>query len=392
MKKLPRVAMIMECTASYGREFNRGVVRYSRMHGPWFFPWVFYNDDLRNVERMRGRIDLNYLKSWRPDGIIMCDAEDISKLMRLNIPLFVTVGEKSPDPRWNTITTDDFAIGKMAAEHFLDRGFRNFGFCGFDDMFWSKHRLASFTACIAKAGFQTNIFKQPKSSAARRWDKEEVILMKWLRWLPKPVGIMACNDRRGQHIADACFKAKLEVPYEVAIIGVDNDEHVCDISNPPLSSVALDVEAAGFRTCELLHKMMTGKKLKSQRIVVHPTRVVTRQSTNIIAVEDVLISQALHFIRQNANNPIQVCDVTKALNVSRNTINDRFVKILNRSIYTEIKRARIDHVCQMLLETDLSMSDIAFKLGYDNASHIARYFKQKMGILPMDYRRLHGHK
>jgi LacI family transcriptional regulator len=392
MKRLPRVALIIESTASYGRELIRGIVRYSRMHGPWFFPWVFYNDDLSYMERMRERADLEYLRRWRPDGIITRDAKDIGKLARLNIPLFVAVGMNPPDPYRNNITTDDLTIGRMAAEHLLERGFRHFGFCGLDDMIWSRKRCESFTGRIAEAGFKTSIYKQPKSRAAREWDREEIILMKWLCELPKPVGIMACNDRRGQHITEACARAKLEVPYEVAIIGVDNDDHVCDISNPPLSSVALDVETAGFRACELLDKMMAGKKLKPQTVVVCPTRVATRQSTNIIAVEDVLISQALHFIQHNANSPIQVRDVAKALKVSRNAINDKFMKILRRSVYNEIKRVRTDFISQMLIETDLSVSDIAFKLGYDNANHIARYFKEKMGTLPLEYRKLHGHK
>jgi len=200
MKTLPRVALIIESTASYGRGLIRGAVRYSRMHGPWFFPWVFYNDDLGFLELMHKHADLDYLRRWHPDGIIARDAKDIGKLTHLNIPLFVSVGRNTPDPHMNIISTDDPTIGRMAAEHLLDRGFRHFGFCGFDHMVWSRCRSESFRNRIAEAGFQTSIYKQPKSRAAREWDKEEIILMNWLRSLPKPVGIMACNDRRGQHI------------------------------------------------------------------------------------------------------------------------------------------------------------------------------------------------
>jgi LacI family transcriptional regulator len=297
-----------------------------------------------------------------------------------------------PDHRRNNIITDDLAVGRMAAEHLIERGFRHFGFCGFDDMYWSRRRCEGFTARIAEAGFQTDIYKQPKSRAARAWFREEMILAKWLRPLPKPVGIMACNDSRGQHITEACAKANLDVPYQVAIIGVDNDDYVCNISNPQLSSIALDVEKAGFQACELLDKMMAGKKMPPQTVVVRPTMVVTRQSTNIVAVEDVLVSMAMHFIQQNAKHPIQVGDVTKALKVSRNALNDKFMKTLRRSVYNEIKRVRTDLISQMLIETDLSVSDIAFKLGYNDANHIARYFKQRMGISPLEYRKLHGYK
>jgi LacI family transcriptional regulator len=280
----------------------------------------------------------------------------------------------------------------MAAEHLLERGFRHFGYCGFDNMYWSCQRGDSFSARIMEAGFRTSIYKQPKSHASRLWYREEAILVEWLRGLPKPVGIMACNDDRGQHITEACANAKLDVPYEVAIIGVDNDDQVCDISNPPLSSVSLDVEKAGFQASELLDKMMSGEKMPPQTVIVHPNRVVTRQSTNIVAVEDKLVSQALHFIRQNAKRLIQVDDVINYLSVSRRNLHDKFVKTLGRSVYDEIKRVRIDLISQMLLETDLSISDIALSLGYDNTNHIARYFKQKMGISPLEYRKLHGHK
>jgi LacI family transcriptional regulator len=280
----------------------------------------------------------------------------------------------------------------MAAEHLLERGFRNFGYCGFDDMYWSCQRGENFGARVSEAGFKTSFYKQPKSRANRLWYREEAILAEWLRGLPKPVGIMACNDDRGQHITEACAKAKLDVPYEVAIIGVDNDDQVCDISNPPLSSVALDVEKAGFQASELLDRMMAGEKMPPQTVIVHPNRVVMRQSTNVVAVGDKLVSQALNFIHQNAKRLIQVDDVVKDLSVSRRNLHDKFMKTLGRSVYDEIKRVRIDLISQMLFETDLSISDIALNLGYDNTNHIARYFRQKMGMSPLEYRKLHGHK
>jgi LacI family transcriptional regulator len=353
---------------------------------------VFYRQDLFYVARGSERAELEHLRKWGPQGIISRDSRDIEELARWDIPLFVAVAMEPPRSERNNIIANNRAIGKMAAEHLLERGFRHFGYCGFDDMYWSGQRGDSFIARIAEAGFKTSLYRQPKSRANRLWYKEEAALADWLRGLTKPVGIMACNDDRGQHIIEACANAKLDVPYEVAIIGVDNDEQVCDMSNPPLSSVAMDVEKAGFRASELLNKMMMGKKMPPQTVIVQPNRVVTRQSTNIVAVEDKLVSQALNFIHQNAKRLIQVDDVIKNLSVSRRNLHDKFMKTLGRSVYDEIKRVRIDLISQMLIETDLSVSDIALSLGYDNTNHIARYFKQKMGISPVDYRKLHGHK
>jgi LacI family transcriptional regulator len=156
--------------------------------------------------------------------------------------------------------------------------------------------------------------------------------------------------------------------------------------------VALDVEKAGFRASELLDRMMAGEKMAPQTVIVQPNMVVTRQSTNIVAVEDKLVSQALTFIHHNANCLIQVEDVIKNLSVSRRNLHDKFMKTLGRSVYDEIKRVRIDLIKQMLIETDLSISDIAVKLGFDSDSHTARYFEQKMGMTPMKYRKLIGHQ
>ncbi len=389
---MKRVALMIESSRAFGRELVRGIMRYSRLHGPWVFPWVFYRQELFYAARGSERAELEHLRRWGPQGIISRDTRDVEEMAEWGIPLFVAVAMERPSPNRNNIVTDNRAVGRMAAEHLLEHGLRHFGYCGFDDMYWSVQRGENFCARIAEAGFKTSVYQQPKSKEKRLWYREEAVLAEWLRGLPKPVGIMACNDDRGQHITEACANAKLNVPYEVAIIGVDNDDQVCDISNPSLSSVALDVEKAGFRASELLDRMMNGEKLEPQTVIVPPSRVVTRQSTNIMAVDDRLVSHALNFIRQNAKRLIQVDDVIKDLSVSRRNLHDKFRKTLGRTVYDEIKRVRIDLISQMLVETDLSISEIASSLGYDNSNHIARYFKQKMGISPVDYRKLHGHR
>ncbi len=384
-KNLKRVALTIENSRAFGRELIRGIVRYSRLHGPW----MFYRQDLFYVAQEGEPSKLEPLRQWGPQGIISRDPKNLEDLERWGIPLFVAVAMEPPSAKRNNVVTNDDAIGRMAAEHLLERGFRHFGYCGFDNIYWSYQRRDGFITRIAEAGFKTSLYEQPKSRANRLWFREKPILAEWLREQPKPIGIMACNDDRGQHITEACAIAKIEVPYEVAVIGVDNDEQVCEIAYPSLSSVALDVEKAGFRTSELLDKMMSGRKMEPQTVVVQPKRVVMRQSTNIVAVEDKLVSQALNFIHQNAQRLIQVDDVVKDLSVSRSNLHEKFMKTLGRTVYDEIKRVRIDLICQMLIETDLSISDIALSLGYDNTNHIARYFRLKMGISPLEYRKLH---
>lgn len=386
----PRVALLIESSRTYGRELLRGIRRYSRTHGPWIFPWVFYKQDLFYISRGSSQEELEHIKNWKPNGIIARDSKDVQEMEKWNVPLFISVAVKAPVTNRNNIITDDAAIAKMAAEHLLERGFKHFAYCGFNDIFWSRQRGESFSARIAEAGFKTHIYKQPKSRATRAWYREEPVLAEWLKELPKPVGVMACNDDRGQHITEACGIANLDVPYEVAVVGVDNDDVECDFSNPPLSSVELNVEKSGYQASELLDKMMAGEKMGPQTVVVSPIRVITRQSTDIVAVEDKIVSQALHFIHQNGKKLIQVEDVIKALNVSKSSLHERFMKELGRSVHDEIKRVRINLVSQMLLDSDLPISEIAQSLGYENTDHFARYFKQRKGVAPLYYRKLHG--
>ncbi len=392
MKKFPRVVLLIESSRTYGRELIRGITEYARVYGPWSFPWVFHRQNIFYMSRGTELDVTEELKRWHPDGIITRDSRGIEQMKKMNIPMFISIAMKPPDYHFNNIIPDDPAIGIMAAEHFLERGFRHFGFCGFDYLYWSRQRCESFCRRIAKSGFRTNIYRQPKSHIRNTWYREEINLIKWLRELPKPVGILACNDDRAQHITSACVKAKIDVPYEAAVVGVDNDEQVCVTSNPPLSSVALDVEKAGFRASELLSKMMAGKKMTPQQVFVCPIKVVTRQSTNMVAVEDKLVAKALDFINQNAQRPLQLSDVAGAMHFSRSYLHRKFIKTLKRSVYEEIKRARINLISRMLLETDLPISDIAIRLGFNSGSHIARYFEQKMGMTPLKYRKLIGHQ
>ena len=388
MKSLSRVALLIESSRTYGRELVRGITRYSRTRGPW----VFYRTGLFYIQHGKKRDELAHIRRWNPIGIITRDSENVKELASWDVPLFISVAVRPPDPLQNNIITNDAEIGKMAAEYFLERGFRNFGYCGFDDMFWSRQRGESFSSRIAEAGFKTCFYKQPKSLEARSWEKEQAVIAEWLKGLPKPAAVMACNDDRGQQITEICEIAKINVPCEVAVIGVDNDDQVCDISNPPLSSVALNVETAGFLAAELLDRIMAGKEESPQTVIVRPSRIVTRQSTDIMAVEDELVNQAIRFIRENAKEPLQIDDIADALSVNRRSLYDRFIKALGRSVHDEVKRVRIELASKMLLETDLSILEIALDLGYRDAGHIARYFKQRTGTLPLDFRKHHGHR
>lgn len=380
MDQIPKVILHIETSREYGRQLLRGIAKYSSLRGPW---------SLYREASGFGQ-SLTSLKNWGATGIITRDIGRIKDIINTGIPTIVSI-HFSRSINTPIIVADDVSVGRMAAEHLLERGLRHFGFCGFDDAHWSEARKESFPKRIAEAGFKTHIYRQPRSSARRKWPQEQKELVKWLVDLPKPVGILACNDDRGQHVIEACKVAGLRVPEEIAVVGVDNDPTVCELTDPPLSSVALSVEKAGYEAAELLDLMMKGMEPAKRQIIVHPTHIVARRSSAILAIEDSVLANVLQFIRQNANRAVGVRDVADRVSMSRRTLERRFRKVLRRSIYQQIRYERVERLAQMLMETNLSIGEIATSLDFPSVAHVGRMFHAVKGMSPRAYRaRLKG--
>ncbi len=377
MKKIPKIALLVETSREFGRSFLYGVARYSRTHGPW----IFYRET-GGLERSIPKI-----KNWGADAVMTRTLKHSEQLQSLGIPIIYIIHREIADSPYPTVVTDSENIAKMAAEHFIDRGFQNFAFCGFDSMSWSVQRGRFFAHFVQKMGLKVDCYKQPASRHLRRWENEQVLLAEWLKELPKPVAVMACNDDRGQHIIEACKMVNIKIPEEVAVLGVDNVVLVCDLSEPPLSSMALNTEKAGYDAAELLDKLMHGETMAGQKILVEPTHIVTRRSTDILSIQDPDVAAALRFIRDNCRNQITVENVVDALTISRRVLEKRFRKLLNRSVLEEIRKARTDAAARMLVETEMSVSQIAEKLGYTETAHLSRYFHKEKGISPIAFRK-----
>jgi LacI family transcriptional regulator len=384
MPKVPKVILLIEDSRTYGRQLLRGVARYAHLYGPW----TFYRQAPFYIMPGLRKNSFDKLKVWGADGMILRDhVENCAELLAMNRPAVVCISAKGQIPGLPYVLTDNVAIGRMAAEHLLNRGFKNFGYCGFDDLRWSQQRSESFRKRVKESGFETSFYSQPRAASNRSWEGEQVLIVDWLKSLPKPVGVLACNDDRAQNVTEACKTAGLHVPAEVAVIGVDNDDLICGLSEPPISSIALNVEKAGYRAAELLDRLMAGKeKMAGQTIIVEPLDVVTRQSTDVLAIEDPEVAAAVHFIHQNCREPLQVDNVVDATTMSRRALERRFRKIVGRSIHDEIRRVRIAQVTRMLLETNLSVSQIASALNFPGHEHIGRYFRREKGVSPLAYR------
>ena len=378
----------------YGRSILRGIARYCRRHGPWVF--------LRRAPFYWGtsgtRASLKALRALGAHGMVLREQGQRGQtleLLSLGLPTVVSPYTE-PFAGLPNILTDDAAIGQMAAAYLLDRGFRHFAYCGFwDGYYWSRRRGQSFEDRIRRAGYEVHSYEyeQPRTRTPHTWEKEQTILIDWLRGLPQPVGLMACNDDRGQDVLEACKAAGLHVPEQVAIVGVGNDDLVCDLAAPALSSVALSAQKAGYEAAAILDRWMRGDNASEQHIIVCPSRVVTRQSTDVFAVTDRCVRDALRFIHTGARKEaIQVDDVLRAVLVSRRSLYDRFARTLGRSVHEEIKRVRVDELAHLLVSTDLPMSQLAVRLGCPDIKNLARYFKQATGVTPLQYRHQHSPK
>ena len=397
LPSIPKVIITADTSRVSGRRLIRGIVKYARLYGPWLFnrqPMFNQYQTGSKISKSEVKI-LSQLKEFNADGIIANNInikEQFDHILNMGVPM-VIIGDYFPKEtcsRFIRIYSDSEAIGKLAAEHLLDRGYKNYAFCGYDFINWSHARGNAFSKVLAENGFQTHYYVQPKSPSKRRWENEQYIMAKWLQSLPKPVGVMASNDDRAQQVIEACKIENLHVPEQVSVLGVDDDEFVCDLTGPPLSSVFLNNEKAGFEASRLLQKMMGDKDFPKQEIIVTPTHIVTRQSTDILAIDDPHVAMAIRYIRQHSKELIQVSDVVNVVSLGRRTLEQRFNKIIGRSIFNEITRCRINKISQALIESNKSISEVALDFGYPDEAHISRYFKRTQGVTPLEYRKQYG--
>lgn len=387
--KVPKVVLLIESSRASGRALLRGVAGYTQHHRPWSFYW-----EPRGLDIAHGG-----LKKLDADGIIFRDVGTLkAQVLRLGIPA-VVIGHAGSEVRGLiNVVTDSPKIGQMGAEHLLQCGFRHFAFFGYagesrdpagkplEQTSWSKYRLETFTQKVVEAGFAPpSVYILPAAESDSPANRNE--LADWLSKLPLPLGVMACNDDCAVQVLEACKLAGLAVPDSVGIVGVDNDEVVCGLTNPPLTSVALNFERAGYEAAEALEGLMSRGRAVQNRILAAASHVVARRSTDFVAVDEPYLIKALHYIRDNARTSISVDDVTRATGLSRRALEKRFRRILGRSIFGEIRRIRTDQIARLLVETDMSVTAIAELLGFPDVHHVARYFRAAKGLSPGSYRR-----
>jgi LacI family transcriptional regulator len=383
MSHRPSVALLIETSNSYARGLLEGIIGYVRAHDPWSI-WL--------PEQRRGESPPAWLRRWSGDGIIArIETVEIARaLSRTKLPV-VDVSAARPWPSVPWVETDDALMARMAAEHLLERGFRRLAFVGEPQFNWSVFREQHFIECCREAGIACEVFRETKRTTSRtRLQSEQRRLAAWLTQLEKPVGLWACYDIKAQQILDLCRELNLGVPEEVAVLGVDDDRLLCNLCTPPLSSVAPDSYRTGYVAAELLDRMLAGEAVSPRPHLIPPLGVVTRQSTDILAIEDADVAAALRLIREQAREGIDVGDVLRVIPVSRRVLETKFRKLVGRTPHEEILRVRLQRVRQLLLQTDLPIAEVAVRAGFTHPEYLTVAFRRELGVTPSVFRTQHG--
>lgn len=379
-----RIILLIDFTEDYGKSLLKGFTKYAKENGKW----VFCRMPLHFRENLSMDNLVNFAKEWKADGIVatLYNHADIQKLIDLNIPV-MTEDFKERFQEFSNITGDYFEQGQMGAKYFINKGYSNFAFYGFNNIVWSRERGEGFEDAVIQHGGKVHFFNPKKISTRELWHYKPSALSKWLMSLPKPIAIMGCDDERAQNITEACRHSNIKIPEEVAVLGVDNDDLTCNLCDPPLSSIGLGIEQGGYEAAQLMHQLIENKSQESHNIIVKATMVHTRQSTDICATTDKQIATALKFIHQNIENNINVEDVLKEVSVSRRVLEKRFFEVTDSAIYKYICNLRIQKFSKRLLESEKSIYEIAVELGFNDNKNLSRLFKQIQGCTPLQYRK-----
>lgn len=370
-----QIAILIETINSYGRGIVRGIYRY-------------INDQPANTlffeERTLDSPPPAWLNRWRGNGIIVRDRTGECCRTALKTGAKIVDLSERRHPGVPTVFSDYVGCSNMAAKHLMERGFAHFGYVGIRDRPFSERRRDAFVRAVGEAAvFDLHGDERTFPS----WGSDYTALIDWLKKLPKPIGIMACVDLVGIGVLQACRLAGIGVPDEVAIIGVNNDELQCVMSNPPLSSVMQNPERIGFEACDLLFRLMAGESASLEPSFIEPLGVIARQSTDIFVVPDMLVVRSIRLIRENACRGMEIDEVAARLGVSRRTLERRFVKALNRTPHDEIIAVRISRARELLSETLLPLRVVAKRIGLKNLPYFTKLFIKETGIRPLEYRR-----
>lgn len=378
-RRLPRVLLLIDTAGAFGRGIVEGIGRYAQENGPWLIQYQY---------RALDSLPPQWLKEWRGDGIISrtVNSKQAKSLQATKLPLVELLG--GPKLGVTNVKGDEFLDGRMAADHFLDCGLRQFAYFSYVEAWWNDLLRDAFRKVLADRGYDCHIYHpMTRQRNVSVWHEgQRPGLIKWLRSLPRPIGIYTPSDLHSVCLLDMCMELNIAVPEEIAILGRGNDAVICDTVHPTLSSLDLNSPRVGYEAAGMLDRMMAGKPVEDV-VRIPPSHVVVRQSTDLIAIEDADVAQAVRYIRQFACKGIDVARVVEEVGLSRRTLEMRFCRCLGRSPKAEILRVQIEHAKMLLARTDNTSESIARKCGFSSLEYFTTAFRRMVGMKPQVYRK-----
>lgn len=377
---VPRVAVLVDTSTSWGRRIHTGIHKYDRRHGPW---QLFV--EARGMEER-----LRVPNGWQGDGVIarVGSPAMARELEALGIPVVNVSGIELPRPAFPRVSTDLTGSAQLAARSFLNRGFRHFGYFSLLGLAYvATHQQAFADAVTGAGGDFASFAARPVTGAEPDWNLDLAKLGDWLKSLPKPVGILTWNPSGAREVIYACQTAGLLVPEDVAVLSGTDDELLCELVSIPISGILVAAEQIGYQAARLLDRLMQGRAAPNRSLLIAPLSIVQRHSTDTLAIRDRALVRALSFIQESASRPIQVGDVARQAGVSRRVMERRFMQVLGRSPAAEIRRAHLERAKHLLLETELPIPEVAEGAGFQSPEYLAFVFRKDTGMAPLNFRR-----
>lgn len=368
---------MIDYSSEFDRRLLRGIMRYSNENGPWLFYRVSSEP---NAGESRYAEVIDIARKWKADAIIgRWDEAGLDQLHRINIPV-VLQNYRNRTTAYSTITGDYKGTGKMAADFFYSRCYSSFAFFGIRGILWSEERKVGFREAVIARGGMFSCFEISENEKINRR-----ALVSWLKGLPDRTAMFCCDDQRALIITETCKIEGIEIPSQIAVLGVDNDDLICCISDPPISSIELENEQGGYLLAQQLHRQIAEHDASRFCVTINPIRVNERQSTSY-CVTDPAVLKLVNFINSNYTKDIRVEELVEMVSMSRRSIESKFKREMKMSIYQYVLDCRIDRVAQLLLTTDEPLTEIAVKANIQDYKTLLNLFKKRYGCTPNMYR------
>ena len=379
-----KVLLLSDFTSAYSRLLLKGFLNYSMEVGNWrFYRIPLTREDLKDEKAIETVIEI--AQRWGANAILgQLSENNAIRLREIGIPIILQ-NYTNRVKGISNITGDYYSTGEIAASYFLRKGFTNFAFYGTSATIWSREREDGFRTKLAAVGQKVYTYNEEKNIRYGSTANLQA-LQTWLQQLPRPTVLFACDDIFALRITEVCGICGIQVPHELAVLGVDNDEILCNMSDPPLSSIVLDVKNGGYQAAKQLHAIIKDNSLPQFNIIINPIRIERRKSTEGYSVNDKLVVNVLKLIENEKNGLINIKEILNRLYVSRRVLEKHFRKEIGISTYQYIIEVRTSCFAEKLLTSDQPIMDIAFELGYEDYINLNKSFKRIYKMTPTQYR------